>query len=78
MFYSFIGAGAEEVYEHVRCIDRRNDIGDYSRLRSIIAFSTENGAFPGCDHPLLQQFCLAGGCLMNELIDELKNPPLFA
>jgi hypothetical protein len=77
-FYSFIGAGEDEVYEHVHRIDRRNGIGDYSRLKNIVAFSLENGAFSGCTNPFLQRFCPTGGCLMKELMNELKNPRLFA
>jgi len=77
-WYALVGASEDEVYEHVRRIDRRNGIGDYLRLRNIVAFGLENPAFVGCEHPLLHRFCPAGGCLMKELINELKNPRLFA
>jgi hypothetical protein len=75
--YAFCGASEDEVYEHLRRIDRRNDIGDYARLQNIIAFSLENPAFAGCEHPLLRRFCPTGGCLMKELIHDCHSPSLF-
>jgi hypothetical protein len=77
-FYRFINAGNDETWYHLLRLDRRHDIGDHSRLTAIIAFAVENPGFAGCQHPLLQQFCPAGGCSMNEIINELKNPRLFA
>jgi len=76
-FYPFINAGNDETWYHLLRLDRRHDIGDHARLRAIIAFGVENPGFAGCQHPLLQQFCPAGGCLINELLNELKNPRLF-
>jgi hypothetical protein len=77
-FYPFVGAGADEVWYHARRLDQRHGISNYPRLRNIVGFGNENPAFVGCSHPLLRQFCPIGGCLMNELINELKNPRLFA
>jgi len=76
-FYPFINAGNDETWYHLLRLDRRHDIGDHARLTAIIAFAVENPGFAGCQHPLLQQFCPAGGCFMNEIINELKNPRLF-
>jgi hypothetical protein len=76
-YYSFVGAGAEEVNAQLRRICRRNGIVDYPRLKNIVAFGMENPAFAGCEHPLLGQFCPAGGCPVKELLKELKNPRLF-
>jgi hypothetical protein len=76
--YAFCGASEDEVHEHLRRIDRRNGIGDYPRVRSIVAFGLQNPAFTGCEDPLLHRFCPAGGCFMKELIHEVKNPRLFS
>ena len=76
-FYSWIKAGPDEIWHHLQRIDRRNCIGNYLRLKAIIAFALENPGFAGCQHLLLKQFCPAGKCFIKELIDEYEKPYLF-
>jgi hypothetical protein len=76
-FYPFIGAGTDEVWYHTHRLTQRHRLKPGARIQAIAAFGNENPAFVGCNHPLLQQFCPASGCLINHLIDELKNPRLF-
>jgi hypothetical protein len=75
--YRFIGAGEDEVWYHIQRVSRRHGLMEGARLRAIVTFGSENPAFVGCEHPLLQQFCPAGGCVMKELMNEIKNPRLF-
>jgi hypothetical protein len=77
-FYALIGAGRDELYEQAHRVARRNGISDYPRLKNIISFALENPSFAGCGHSLLHGFCPAGGCRMNELLEEVQNPMLFA
>jgi hypothetical protein len=76
-FYPFVGAGEDEVWYHIHRIGGRHGLRQGARLRAIVTFGGENPAFE-CGHPLLRQFCPAGGCLMRELIDDLRSPRLFA
>ena len=48
-FYPFISAGEEEVWHHVRRLERRHGIRESARLGVIIAFGSKNPGFPGCD-----------------------------
>jgi len=76
-FYSWIKAGLDEIWHYLQQIDRRNHIGDYPRLKAIIAFALENPKFAGCEHPLLERLCPAGNCFMAELKKEYESPYLF-
>jgi hypothetical protein len=79
-FFSFIHARNDEIWYHVLRLARRNSIQDirgHQKLRAIIAFALENPLPPECSHPLVRQFCPAGGCFMTELIEECENPLLF-
>jgi hypothetical protein len=76
-FYSFIGAGEDEVWYHLRRLDQRHGIGDHAKLRNIVRCGAEHPAFAGCGHSLLHRFCPAGRCFWTELVDEYENPFLF-
>ncbi len=76
-FLSWIGASESEIRFQIHNIDRRNPIKDYQRLTGIVMFGVENPWFVGCEHPLVQQFCPAGGCFVKELIDRHEKPLLF-
>lgn len=75
-FYPFVGAGEDEVWYHIHRVSKRHGLLEGTRLRAIVTFGGENPAFE-CGHPLLRQFCPAGGCFMKELMDELRSPRLF-
>jgi hypothetical protein len=75
--YRFLGAGPDEVWYHIHRVSKRHGLLEGARLRAIVTFGGENPAFLGCEHPLLRQFCPAGGCVMKELMNEIKNPRLF-
>jgi len=76
-FYSWIGAGPDEIRHLINFMDRRNPIRNYQKTNAIITFAVENPWFVGCQHALLHRFCPAGKCFMAELIEEYENPRLF-
>lgn len=76
-FYSWIGAGIDEIRHLINFMDRRNPIRNYQKMKAIITFAIENPWFVGCQHSLLEQFCSAGKCFMAELIEAYENPYLF-
>jgi hypothetical protein len=76
-FFAWIKAGAGEIRHLIYTIDRRNPLRDYQRMNTIMIFALENPWFVGCQHPLLRQFCPAGGCFMAEVIKEYEQPRLF-
>jgi len=76
-FYSWIGAGPDEIRHLINFMDRRNPIRNYQKTNAIITFAVENPWFVGCQHFLLEQFCPAGKCFMAELIEEYEKPYLF-
>jgi len=76
-FYSWIGAGPDEIRHLIHFVDRLNPIKNYRKLNAIITFAIENPWFVGCQHSLLEQFCPAGGCFIAELIEAYENPYLF-
>ena len=77
-FFSWIKAGPTEIRQVIHAVDRRNPLRDRRKIDEIIDFAAENPWFAGCQNPLLQQFCPAGGCFMAELLKEYEQPPLFA
>ena len=76
-FFAAIQAGPRELGHLIHTVDRRNPLRDSQRINAIITFAAENPWFAGCKHPLLQQFCPAGGCFMAEMIKEYEQPRLF-
>jgi len=76
-YYALAGANSQEIWHHIRRLDRRHGVKDHPYLENIVQFGIQNPAFVGCDHRLLQELCRAGKCSMIDLLTEYKEPSLF-
>jgi len=77
VFYAWIKASEQQVWQQIQSIDYKNPVNDFHKLKAQIEFAIENLRFVGCEHPLLQRFCPAGKCFIAELSEQLEKPYLF-